>query len=428
MRCLALLYCSIHAARGDEIVSIVTTAEGFERGATARQLPAYDLYNRAVHAASINDMAPAVQMLEEALTIFPEMPEALINLGNFYGDLSGDGKMELSHAIDLYQKAIQYADFPRITAQAESNLGNLLQRRAGKDLQGLAEAAEHLERAVAADPTFMDARFNLATLLQDLNRIPEARAQYRAVLELDPTHGNARLNLANTYFEAGASDEAAKIQWTLVDDDSIAESVRLNALNNLGQTYRDANRHGMAEEVFQRAVELFPEDFTSLANLLIARRTLCNWWMYEDTQRLLVDAARKACDLLDERLARNASIHRRDVQLPLMPYDASLFQYVDLVLGRRVAAARTLQSFGKRKAGPPHTQKKNSVKGGLPVLRLPRAPDGLPHEKTDSCRTPCMSKPSHYHTVKTIYQIIGNERKGGTSSSCLTSMLQKLTR
>ena len=35
MRCLALLYCSIHAARGDEIVSIVTTAEGFERGATA---------------------------------------------------------------------------------------------------------------------------------------------------------------------------------------------------------------------------------------------------------------------------------------------------------------------------------------------------------------------------------------------------------
>ena len=43
--------------------------------------------------------------------------------------------MELSHAIDLYQ-AVQYADFPRITAQAESNLGNLLQRRAGKDLRG----------------------------------------------------------------------------------------------------------------------------------------------------------------------------------------------------------------------------------------------------------------------------------------------------
>ena len=77
--------------------------------------------------------------------------------------------MDLSHAIELYQRAIEYADFPRITAQAESNLGNLLQRRAGKDLQGLAIAAEHLEKAVQADPTFMDARFNLATLLQDLN-------------------------------------------------------------------------------------------------------------------------------------------------------------------------------------------------------------------------------------------------------------------
>ena len=116
----------------------------------------------------------------------------------------------------------------------------------------------------------------------------------------------------------------------------------------------------MAEEVFQRAVELFPDDYTSLANLLIARRTLCNWWAYEDTRALLlVDAARKACDLLDERLARNASIHRRDVQLPLMPYDASLLQYVDLILGRRVAAARTLQSFGKRKSGH-HTLKRRT--------------------------------------------------------------------
>ena len=69
MRLFALLVCVIRAE--EEIVSIVTTAEGFERGATARQLPAYDLYNRAVHAASINDMAPAVAMLEEALTISP---------------------------------------------------------------------------------------------------------------------------------------------------------------------------------------------------------------------------------------------------------------------------------------------------------------------------------------------------------------------
>ena len=61
-RLVALLYYIVHAE--EEIVSIVTTAEGFERGATAKQLPAYDLYNRAVHAASVNDMAPAVQMLE----------------------------------------------------------------------------------------------------------------------------------------------------------------------------------------------------------------------------------------------------------------------------------------------------------------------------------------------------------------------------
>lgn len=354
----------IRAARSDDIVSIVTTAEGFERGATAAQLPAYDLYNQAVRASSVNDMGPAVQMLEEALRIYPEMPEALINLGNFYGDLSGDGRMDLSKALELYEKAIEYADFPRIASQAESNLGNLLQKRAGKDLGGLKEAAAHLERAIAHDPSFVDARFNLATLLQDLNRIPEARAQYRAVLDLDKAHGNARLNLANTYFEAGLSDEAAKLQWSLIEDDSITDGVRLNALNNLGQTYRDANRHGMAEEVFEKAVELFPADFTSLANLLVARRTLCNWWNYEATQFALVQAARQACDLMDERLARNASIHRRDVQLPMMPYDASLLQHVDLQLGSRLAAARTLQAFGRRKSNPPTIKKRLQLRVG----------------------------------------------------------------
>ena len=47
-----------------------------------------------------------------------------------------------------------------------------------------------------------------------------------------------------------------------------------------------------------------------------------------------------------------------------MPYDASLLQYVDLVLGRRVAAARTLQSFGKRKSGPPSLKRRTQLRVG----------------------------------------------------------------
>ena len=91
------------------------------------------------------------------------------------------------------------------------------------------------------------------------------------------------------------SDEAAKIQWTLVDDEVSRSPCRLERPQQFrSDGIAGANRHGMAEEVFQRAVELFPDDFTSLANLLIARRTLCNWWAYEDTQLLLVDAAQPA--------------------------------------------------------------------------------------------------------------------------------------
>ena len=59
-------------------------------------------------------------------------------------------------------------------------------------------------------------------------------------------------------------------------------------------------------------------------------------------------------------LARNASIHRRDVQLPLMPYDASLLQYVDLVLDEGSQQLERYRALVNARPGHPHSKEELS--------------------------------------------------------------------
>ena len=262
---LVLLLAATTAVADDEIVSIVTTKEGVQRSITAKEVDAYAIYNAAVASQVRGEYARAVAEFEEALAIAPALPEALINLGNAYSDLANDGVSDVAKAAACYERAIAAADHPKIVAQAESNLGHLLSRNAARDL----------ERAIAADPTFPDAHFNYGIVLDGLGRVEDARAAYERTMALAPAHENARLNLANTYFTEGDSDAAARIQLELVADPTLSRGVRLNALNNLGQTFRDGNLHDRAEAVFGEAVAFAPDDGTSLGNLMTARRTIC---------------------------------------------------------------------------------------------------------------------------------------------------------
>ena len=257
---LVLLLAATTAVADDEIVSIVTTKEGVQRSITAKEVDAYAIYNAAVASQIRGEYARAVAEFEEALTIAPALPEALINLGNAYSDLANDGVSDVAKAAACYERAIAAADHPKIVAQAESNLGHLLARNAARDVAKLEVARGHLERAIAADPGFPDAHFNYGIVLDGLGRVEDARAAYERTMALAPAHENARLNLANTYFTEGDSDAAARIQLELVADPTLSRGVRLNALNNLGQTFRDGNLHDRAEAVFGEAVAFAPDD------------------------------------------------------------------------------------------------------------------------------------------------------------------------
>lgn len=234
---------------------IVTTDGGFQRSATLRELRAYEAYNQGVASWG----PAAISLFERAVAIKPDLPEAWMNLGNLRGDLRD------------YETALDCADNPKLKAQALSNIGFTLHKRG---LDWLARAESYLLEAVAVAPDFVDARFNLGSVLFDLGKLDDAELQYHETLRLDPNHENALLNLANIYFARGDSVQAARAQTALIE--TASNETRSKALNNLGQTYRDVNDHQNARASFRRAYEA-TRDPLSLANLVTARRTLCDW-------------------------------------------------------------------------------------------------------------------------------------------------------
>ncbi|KAH8055493.1 protein N-acetylglucosaminyltransferase [Aureococcus anophagefferens] len=360
---LVLLLAATTAVADDEIVSIVTTKEGVQRSITAKEVDAYAIYNAAVASQVRGEYARAVAEFEEALAIAPALPEALINLGNAYSDLANDGVSDVAKAAACYERAIAAADHPKIVAQAESNLGHLLSRNAARDVAKLEVARGHLERAIAAEPDFPDAHFNYGIVLDGLGRV-EARAAYERTMALAPAHENARLNLANTYFTEGDSDAAARIQLELVADPTLSRGVRLNALNNLGQTFRDGNLHDRAEAVFGEAVAFAPDDGTSLGNLMTARRTICKWAGFEETQRGLLAIVEASLADFEGRRRRGAGVGRRDVDLAVMPYDATLLQHFPNDVLRRLTSAQVFQRFGHAAPPPPRRARRSRLRVG----------------------------------------------------------------
>ena len=95
----------------------------------------------------------------------------------------------------LFQHAL------KVTADnylAEHNLGSALLEEPGR----LAEAEQHLQRAVQLDPDSVRAHTDLGSALAKMGRFPEAIAEYRAALRLDPASAITHHNLGSALAEA----------------------------------------------------------------------------------------------------------------------------------------------------------------------------------------------------------------------------------
>jgi tetratricopeptide (TPR) repeat protein len=82
-----------------------------------------------------------------------------------------------------------------------------------------ARAIEYYKKALAENPYFADAHFNLAVGLGNLGKREEALKHYEEAVRLEPSHIRARVNLAILYAEKGRKREARELLQGVLKDD-----------------------------------------------------------------------------------------------------------------------------------------------------------------------------------------------------------------
>jgi tetratricopeptide (TPR) repeat protein len=161
-----------------------------------------------------------------------------------------------SEAVAVLQRAL--ADDPAY-AEAHFNLG-LAYRDTGQTLRSLEEFAD----AVRLKPDYADAHNAIGIALRDLGRPDEALARFREAARLAPDSVEAHTNLGLSLMEAGRTDEALQEQRRAV---ALAPD-SASAHNNLGSAIRQAGDTGEAIAEYGRALALkadYPEAHANLA-------------------------------------------------------------------------------------------------------------------------------------------------------------------
>jgi tetratricopeptide (TPR) repeat protein len=138
------------------------------------------------------------------------------------------------------------------------------------ELGDVAAAAEHLAGAVACQPEFAEAQYNLGNALMRLGRVEEAMLAYRRAAALRPDLVPAHANLGNALYALGRYDEAAASHR-----DALRLAPQAAELHrNLGMALHEAGDLDASIASHRRAAALrpdWPQARQSLANALMER-------------------------------------------------------------------------------------------------------------------------------------------------------------
>ncbi|TGG96885.1 MAG: tetratricopeptide repeat protein, partial [Aphanocapsa feldmannii 277cV] len=183
-----------------------------------------------------------VELLKEALSIKPNYPDALYNLGialRQHGDLEG--------AIASYRKALAIKpNYPG----ALYNLGNALQEQG--DLEG---AIVSYKKSLSIKPNYPDALYNLGIALRRQRDLEGAIVSYRKVLAIKPNYPEALYNLGNALQEQGDLGSAIVSYRN-------ALSIKPNypgALCNLGNALQEQGDLEGAITSYRKALSINPQ-------------------------------------------------------------------------------------------------------------------------------------------------------------------------
>lgn len=198
----------------------------------------------------------AITEFEAALRLEPSNPEAYYNLGNalrLWGDSAGSERA-------LLQAVTLQPQFPR----AYFALGLVHGDRVGEERRGLA----YFQKAVAQDPTYAAAHFNIGMVHWKAGELESAIHAFGRASSLKPDSGLYRLRLGQALARAGEDENAAL---------NLEEAVRLDPgdfqaryqfallLRKQGHTKRAAEHFAAAERLKASAAITVGADQSNLA-------------------------------------------------------------------------------------------------------------------------------------------------------------------
>lgn len=222
------------------------------------------LSNRGLALRALKRSVEALASFEGALRLRPDYAQAYNNRGNALYDLG-----RAAEAVASYDRALQLRpDYP----EALNNRGNALVA-----LKRRRRALISFERALQLRPNYLEAIYNRANTLRELGRTAEALEAYDRAIALKPDFVEALNNRGNILFDAKRPDLALASYDRALQINPNCEQ----ALENRGCALQYLKRHGEATAAYKRLIELNPNYSYGYGNLLHTRLHCCDWSDYQ---------------------------------------------------------------------------------------------------------------------------------------------------
>jgi predicted O-linked N-acetylglucosamine transferase (SPINDLY family) len=242
-----------------------------ERAAPERpgKVTAESTISSALRLQRSGQLVEAEHLYRQVLKTEPDNPDAWHLLG-----MTLFGMQKYAQAIECLKSTLT------LTPNQPAVLTNLgvVYRAAGH----MDAAKEVLERAAQGDSNCVNALNNLGTVYLELNHLEAAEEKFQKVLALKPDFSQAAMNLANLWQQQGKFLDAETVYRKLatrIPDDGLL-------LNNLGETLRKQSKWHEAVETFELALANEPENVDIRLNL---GRTLAQLGRREEAKCHFVD-------------------------------------------------------------------------------------------------------------------------------------------
>ncbi len=224
---------------------------------------AQESYLKAIGALRRYDVSEsvstAVRILTELDREHPSSPLILAALGRAYLH-----EFEMTRDPATAERAIAACEAARKLdedrPEVHATLGQILSLTGKPN-----EAAAELERALAAQPSSIDALLALAAAYRAAGRSAQAEATYRRALQRQPSYWAVYNQFGSFYYRLGRYPEAIAMFREAVK--RRPDSVR--AWNNLGAAYFKIDSYAEARKAYESSIRVEPNDgaYTNLGNL-----------------------------------------------------------------------------------------------------------------------------------------------------------------